>query len=740
MSYFEFPHTRTYEGDLGYILKKLEELSNIYNTFFENNSIRFHDPITWDIADSYPAFNIVYDTFSSTLYISKQAVPAGIDISNTEYWALVSPFTVDDTLSNSSINPISNRAVTTKFDSIDSQLLTIINDINTLGTSLTNEINARVDLGNALTAEITARIQGDAELSGRISAEASTRASADNTLAGNINAEAITRQEADALINSRIDSIIALPDGSTTADAELRDIRIGDDGKTYSSAGDAVRGQFAELKEVLNEVEFSAVNNYVDASGTMTTSTTFKHADILISGGDTFVVYCAALTGLAVFSENRSGVYDVIQIGKETVMNECRVYTFYAPRDMYITYSFQDNAVHMAFVLSNHTVDFKYLLPRKYDYSTLDILAERTTLFVSDRYIPATSYIDSVMFRNEESYTDSIIYIFDAATKKCIYKKSVASVAGLNYVKIGFTAPVGCVIGTTNIKFKYTHRAATLIDNDLRFSYGFITNAGTSIFNVGDDGGYSTLVWPTEIVALPIQVMIEKNPQKAYDSNIKEINSFFAFVDDDTKAEITNWDPVITSTGIRLGFACLTGSIDTAGFATSTQISNLYNAGHEIYSHGWTEIDFNDEAVTVDQIATTSLQAKNWLLSHGLFRGSDIMVYSGGLGVYKTHGRDKQKAVNQFYKYGVNAWGGINQLEYDNMDILRVDAETVSLTDLKSMVDFAIANKKLLVFMTHSFLNNTAALQNKMIELINYIKTNNGLILPLGECLNRIKE
>ena len=56
-------------------------------------------------------------------------------------------------------------------------------------------------------------------------------------------------QAEDVIIKSRLDNITKLPEGSTSGDAELADIRIGYDGTTYPNAGDAVRRQIADVRQ-----------------------------------------------------------------------------------------------------------------------------------------------------------------------------------------------------------------------------------------------------------------------------------------------------------------------------------------------------------------------------------------------------------------------------------------------------------------------------------------------------------
>lgn len=59
------------------------------------------------------------------------------------------------------------------------------------------------------------------------------------------------------VLDSRMDEFASLPDGSTAGNAELLDIRIGFNGKTWPSAGDAVRGQATELDNSIKEISNS---------------------------------------------------------------------------------------------------------------------------------------------------------------------------------------------------------------------------------------------------------------------------------------------------------------------------------------------------------------------------------------------------------------------------------------------------------------------------------------------------
>ena len=97
-------------------------------------------------------------------------------------------------------------------------------------------------------------------------------------------AEQVNENTANIQVNSaRIDAFTTLAAGSTTGDAELIDARVGADGITYATAGDAIRGQVSNLKTLIFDdyeelvfpggdidvtfpIDFSEVSNIFDVA------------------------------------------------------------------------------------------------------------------------------------------------------------------------------------------------------------------------------------------------------------------------------------------------------------------------------------------------------------------------------------------------------------------------------------------------------------------------------------------
>ena len=92
----------------------------------------------------------------------------------------------------------------------------------------------------------------------------------------NLTSEISRAKETEEVLKSRIDTITSLPEGSTTGDAELQDIRVKADGTTATTAGNAVREQVSELKSDLEELSTNTENLYEHLNYSQETSVDFN--------------------------------------------------------------------------------------------------------------------------------------------------------------------------------------------------------------------------------------------------------------------------------------------------------------------------------------------------------------------------------------------------------------------------------------------------------------------------------
>lgn len=100
--------------------------------------------------------------------------------------------------------------------------------------------------------------------------------------------KALSNEENIATALGRIDNFTKLPAGSTTGDAELSDIRVGVDGKTYETAGDAVREQIKNTKQAAEDATASLKGDLSSLFSEPYISVSDRTTVNIVNGNDVF--------------------------------------------------------------------------------------------------------------------------------------------------------------------------------------------------------------------------------------------------------------------------------------------------------------------------------------------------------------------------------------------------------------------------------------------------------------------
>ena len=422
----QFPYMDSHEMNLDWIIKICKQLAERLNDFTAINTVEYKGE--WNITHQYSAWSVVLNTVTGYMMMSLKPVPSGIDISNTNYWILIAPFKIDSDLDTGSLNAISNKAVTEKFNSIDSAILNISNGLEEESLTRTNsdiELSNRIDqTNNDLVTETENRLTAESELRTDII-----------TNANDIINETNARTAADSVLNARIDSIASLPEGSTTGDAELMDIRVGANGETYNTAGDAVRGQIDIVNDVFNSFigssSISFIEDYYIALkdvGNLIDTTPVSNANaayviLPCVKGDKFTISGTPLTAITAM---RTYVFidsDNVVTLRGTQTSAISDLTLIAPNDGYLIinldkrepYSGYKNGLNLIEDLNGTTNSMIDILEKKSIGTTIESSVESGKVYT----------LDAPYGKNQTNYSNKIFTV----TPGDIIKISVNSLA-----------------------------------------------------------------------------------------------------------------------------------------------------------------------------------------------------------------------------------------------------------------------------------------------------------------------
>ena len=230
------PYTNFHDLNLDWIMEVLNEFNTKLTDFVSLATIKYANPIQWNITSQYEANTVVVDSHGNA-YLSVRPVPSGVSLDRPEFWTKIGNFDELWADVKKAITPNdeghSSTATATRAVNdlvwVDWQLVRITRAMNAgdayvTGSncvrSSTNEVlhyllamfserlNAeQTARENAISAEQTARENADKSLENALSAEQTARENADKSLETAISAEQTARENADNDLQNSIDQL-----------------------------------------------------------------------------------------------------------------------------------------------------------------------------------------------------------------------------------------------------------------------------------------------------------------------------------------------------------------------------------------------------------------------------------------------------------------------------------------------------------------------------------------------------
>lgn len=212
------PYTNFHDLNLDWIIDTLNDFNDRLTNFVSLATIKYADPIQWDITSQYEANTVVVDS-QGNAYLSVQPVPSGVSLDRTEYWTKIGNF--DELFANvkKAITPNDEGHSTTATAARAVDDLVWVNGALVRITRAMSAGDAYVQGSNCVTSSTNEILH---YLLTALNTEQQTRAEAVTQLQTALEAEQQAREDADTQLQNSVSDInTALPnkiDKSTTGD------------------------------------------------------------------------------------------------------------------------------------------------------------------------------------------------------------------------------------------------------------------------------------------------------------------------------------------------------------------------------------------------------------------------------------------------------------------------------------------------------------------------------------------